>query len=446
MPTPTEHAVPHVVIVGGGFGGLKAARKLRKAAARVTLVDKHNYHLFQPLLYQVATGALSPANIASPLRAIFRRQKNCEVFLAEVTDIDPDSNCLYLADGQLEFDFLILAAGATHSYFGRDEWEKNAPGLKTISDAANIRRRIFLAFEAAERESNPEIRQALMTFVIVGGGPTGVELAGALSEISKHTLKHDFRHINPEEARILIVEAGEHVLAHYPEELCRCAADKIRSLGIEVHSKTKVTEIAVDHVLLQSPAGETTVRARTVLWAAGVQANPLGKKLAAACGVETDRAGRVPVTATLNVAGHENIFVIGDLACCLDGAGKPLPGVAQVAMQQGSFVAQLIAKRLAGKAFDKQFDYRDLGTMATIGRAAAVVEIGKFKSCGFLAWIMWLFVHLTQIVQFQNRLLVFMQWGWSYLTFGRSARLITGDSPVIIVHSADRVAENQPAK
>ncbi len=234
MPTPTEHAVPHVVIVGGGFGGLKAVRKLRKAAARVTLVDKHNYHLFQPLLYQVATGALSPANIASPLRAIFRRQKNCEVFLAEVTDIDPDSNCLYLADGQLEFDFLILAAGATHSYFGRDEWEKNAPGLKTISDAANIRRRIFLAFEAAERESNPEIRQALMTFVIVGGGPTGVELAGALSEISKHTLKHDFRHINPEEARILIVEAGEHVL----RTILRNFADARRTKFVHWESKS----------------------------------------------------------------------------------------------------------------------------------------------------------------------------------------------------------------
>lgn len=311
-------AVPHVVIVGGGFGGIETARRLRNADVRVTLVDRHNYHLFQPLLYQVATGGLSPANIATPLRWIVRKQKNCDVLMAEVTDFDVPGNRLLLADGELNYDVLVLAAGATHSYFGRDEWESVAPGLKTIADAAEIRRRVYVAFENAERETDLEERKALLTFVVVGGGPTGIELAGALSEIAKHTLKHEFRCINPQDARVLVIEAAPRILAHYPEELSKRAAEKVRSLGIEVHTHTKVTEITPDHVRLATADGETIVPTKTVLWGAGVKANPLGKKLAGACGIETDRAGHLPVTDHLNVVGQENIFAIGDIVTCLD--------------------------------------------------------------------------------------------------------------------------------
>ncbi len=428
----------HVVIVGGGFGGLETAKRLRQADVRVTIVDRHNYHLFQPLLYQVATGGLSPANIATPLRAIVRKQANCEVLMAEVTDFDIANRRLVLADGELTYDVLVLAAGATHSYFGHDEWEPLAPGLKTIAEAANIRHRVYVAFEAAERETDAQERQALLTFVIVGGGATGVELAGALSEIAKHTLKYDFRHINPEDARILIVEAAPHVLAHYPEELCNRAAEKIRKLGVEVHTHTKVTEITSEHVCLATADGETIVPTRTVLWGAGVQANPLGKKLAVACGLETDRAGRVPVSSQLNIDGHDDLYVIGDIATCLDAAGRPLPGLAPVAMQQGAYVADAIVARLANKPMARPFVYRDYGTMATIGRAAAVAQIGKRQFCGAFAWFLWLFVHLMMIVQFQNRLLILVQWAWNYLTFNRSNRIILGEQSIIVHHSSDR--------
>ena len=437
---------PHVVIVGGGFGGLETAKRLRKSAVRVTLVDRHNYHLFQPLLYQVATGGLSPANIATPLRSIVRKQANCEVIMAEVIDFDLANNRLILADGELDYDDLVVAAGATHSYFGHDDWEPLAPGLKTIADAANIRRRIYVAFEAAEREADTEQRNALLTFVVVGGGPTGVELAGALSEIAKHTLKRDFRHISPEDSRILIVEAAPHVLAHYPEELSRRAVAKIRDLGIEVLTDTKVTEITPDHVRLATIDGETIVPSKTVLWGAGVQANPLGRKLAAAAGIETDRAGRVPVTKQLNLAGHPNVFVIGDIALCLDADGKPLPGLAPVAIKQGAFVANLISTRISDRTTDKKIDsvfkYRDRGTMATIGRAVAVAEIGERQFCGKFAWLLWLFIHLMMIVQFQNRLLILLQWAWSYLTFNRSNRIILGDQPLIIHPNSSEHTDN----
>jgi NADH dehydrogenase len=434
LSTESDTNVPHVVIVGGGFGGLETAKRLRKSNVRVTLVDRHNYHLFQPLLYQVATGGLSPANIATPLRSILRRQLNCEVMLAEVTEVDVANQLLVFADGELPYDILVLAAGATHSYFGHDDWEQFAPGLKTLADATKIRRRIYLAFEAAERETDPERRKALMTFVVVGGGPTGVELAGALSEISDHTLTHDFRHIKPEDARIMIVEAAPHVLGHYPEELCKRAADQIRSLGIEVHTNTKLIEITGEYVRLAAADGETVIPTNTVLWGAGVRANPLGKQLAASCGVETDRAGRVPVTNQLNAVGHENIYVIGDLAAFFDAAGKLLPGLAAVAVQQGAYVAKSIAARQRGTPLSQPFVYADRGTMATIGRAAAVVEIGKRQFCGLFAWLLWLFVHLMLIVQFQNRVLILFQWAWSYATFNRSARLITGEEHVVIVH------------
>ena len=448
MKTSNLPTRPHVVIIGGGFGGLETAQRLRKANARVTLVDRHNYHLFQPLLYQVATGGLSPANIATPLRSIVRKQANCEVMLAEVVDFDVDDRKVILRDGKIQYDYLVLAAGATHSYFGHDDWAKFAPGLKTITDAAEIRRRIYIAFEAAERESDPAIRKAMLTFVIVGGGPTGVELAGALSEIAKHTLRHDFRHIKPEEARIMIVEAAPHILAHYPEDLCKRAAEKIRGLGIEVHTHTKVTDITADTVHLSGPDGDSVVATETVLWGAGVQANSLGKKLASALQIETDRAGRLPVAGHLRIAGHNHIFAIGDVASCLGSDGKPLPGLAAVAIQQGAYVADQIttevaevAKTLDGQqiqslarsATNEPFHYKDRGTMATIGRAAAVAQIGQRQFCGAFAWLLWLFVHLMLIVQFQNRLLILMQWAWSYVTFNRSNRIITGEQPVVIV-------------
>ncbi|MEZ5940020.1 MAG: NAD(P)/FAD-dependent oxidoreductase [Planctomycetaceae bacterium] len=426
---------PHVVIIGGGFAGLSVAKRLRKAPVRVTLVDRHNYHLFQPLLYQVATGGLSPSNIASPLRYILRRQTNCEVLLAEVVDFDITNRRVVFADGSIAYDYLIVAAGATHSYFGHDEWEPNAPGLKSIAQALDIRRRIFIAFEAAERESDPAIRQALLTFVIVGGGPTGVELAGALAEIAHHTLRYDFRKINPLDARIIIVEAAPHVLAHYPEELCQRAAAKIRALGIEIQTGTKVTEVSTEQVRLASEEGESTISTRTVLWAAGVQANPLGRMLAAQCQVEVDRAGRVPVSPELNVGAHDNVFVIGDMASCLGESGKPLPGLAPVAMQQGNYLADLISARVKGTQEPRPFKYHDPGTMATIGRSAAVAQIGKWQFCGFLAWILWLFVHLMQIVLFQNRLLILNQWLWNYLTFNRSSRMITGDEHVNLIRA-----------
>ncbi len=422
-----------VVIVGGGFGGLETARRLKSAKVRVILIDRHNYHLFQPLLYQVATGGLSPANIATPLRFILRRQANCEVLLGEVVDVDLQRQRVMLADGELTYDDLMVAAGATHSYFGHDDWAANAPGLKTVDDATHMRRRIFLAFEAAEREPDPQIRASLLTFVVVGGGPTGVELAGALSEIARHTLKHDFRHIDPEDARILIVEAAEHLLSHYPESLCRRAEERIRSLGIEVHTRTTVTEIEKDFVRLSTADGESMIATRTVLWAAGVKANGLGRIIASKCGIETDRAGRVPVSAQLTVGSYDNLYVIGDLANCSGAGGKPLPGLAPVAMQQGAYVARAIRARISGKALTEPFRYADRGTMATIGRAAAVAQVGKREFCGLFAWILWLLIHLMQIVQFQNRILILIQWSWNYLTFNRSSRIITGDQPVMLV-------------
>ncbi len=435
-----------VVIIGGGFGGLETARRLSRANVQVTLVDRRNYHLFQPLLYQVATGGLSPANIATPLRAIVRKQANCKVMMADVTGFDVPGKRLILADGEVSYDILVIAAGATHSYFGHDEWALVAPGLKTVSDAADIRRRIYIAFEAAERETDPEVQRALMTFVVVGGGPTGVELAGALSEIARHTLKNDFRVIRPQDARIMIVEAAPHVLGHYPAELCHRAEEKIRSLGIEVHTNTKVSEITSEHVRFVSKNGETVVAARTVLWAAGVKANSLGAKFASATGVTTDRAGRLPVRETLQIQDHDDVFAIGDIATCLDEEGKPLPGLAAVAVQQGGYVAKAITSLSKNRPISKPFRYSDKGTMATIGRAAAVAEIGKQQFCGLFAWLLWLFIHLMLIVQFQNRVLILLQWGWNYVSFNRSNRIILGDQPVVIVRQkADPVLDGVTA-
>lgn len=414
-----------IVIVGGGFGGLETVRHLKRANVQITLIDRRNFHLFQPLLYQVATGGLSPANIAAPLRALVRRQKNCEVLMAEVLDFDLEQKHVILADGQLNYDTLVLAAGASPSYFGHDDWEKSAPALKTVEDATAMRGRIYTAFERAEKETDPENRRALLTFVVVGGGPTGVELAGALAEISRHTLTHDFRHINPADAHIVLVEAAEHVLSHYSAELSQKAAERIRKLNIEVRTKTKLMAIHDGSIELETESGTEHLATQTVMWAAGVKANPLGLKLASAAGVECDRAGRIPVTDRLILEGHPEIFVIGDIAHCSDSDGQLLPGVAPVAIQQGKYVAKSIRARLQQQQTPAAFRYRDRGTMATIGRHAAVAQIGERQFCGTFAWILWLIVHLMQIVQLQNRLLVLIQWAWSYITFNRSARLIT---------------------
>lgn len=418
-----------VVIVGGGFGGLYAATALKKGPVAVTLVDRRNFHLFQPLLYQVATGALSPANIAAPLRSILKRQKNTEVLLGEVVDVDVPGHRVLLRDGEVPFDSLIVAAGAAHSYLGHDAWEPLAPGLKTLEDATEMRRRVLLAFEAAERALSPEGRRSLLTFVIIGGGPTGAELAGALSEIAHHTLRNEFRSIDPSEARILLIEGGDRVLPTYAPPISRDALGALERLHVEVSLNALVTDIAEGQVTIQRKDGSSVIEAKTILWAAGVKASPLGALLARATGAATDRAGRIRVGTDLTLPGHPEIFVAGDLAL-LDGRdGKPLPGVAQVAMQQGKYAARTILGRLAGKPPLPPFRYLDLGSMATIGRGDAVAQIGPMRLKGFIGWLVWLFIHLMYIVQFGNRLLIFLQWAWSYLTWNRSARLITGEPP-----------------
>ncbi len=416
---------PHrVVIIGGGFGGLHAAARLKRAPVQVTLVDRRNFHLFQPLLYQVATGGLSPANIAAPLRGILRRQKNCEVLLAEVVDFDLAAREVITAEGRLAYDSLIVAAGSSHSYFGHDEWEKLAPGLKTIEDATQIRGRVLRAFEEAELEDDADRRRALLTFVVAGGGPTGVELAGALSELARHTLKHDFHIINPADARIILVEGGPRILPPYPEDLSRKAEQVLVSLGVTVRDNSLVSDIQPHQVTVKSGDVEEVIPTETVLWAAGVSASPLARKLAAAVGSETDRPGRVTVGPDLTLPDHPEVFVIGDMAHCPGEDGKPLPGVAPVAIQQGRYAAALIRRRLQGKPA-KPFHYRHMGDLATIGRSSAVANMFGIKLAGYFAWLMWLFIHLMNLVQFQNRVLVFLQWAWSYFTHARTARLIT---------------------
>ena len=419
----------HVVIIGGGFGGLYAAKSLKRAPVRVTLLDRRNFHLFQPLLYQVATGQLSPANIAAPLRAILKRQKNNRVFLAEAIDIDVKNRRVVLSDGEVGYDTLIVAAGVRHHYFGRDEWERLAPGLKTIEDATEIRRRILLAFEAAEREADPDRLRAWLTFVIVGGGPTGVELAGAVGEIARHTLTRDFRAINPADARIVLVEGMDRVLPPYPPTLSAKAEAALNRLGVTVRTGAMVTDIQPDVVTIRSGEQSERIPTRTVLWAAGVQASTLGGILASATGAAVDRVGRVVAEPDLSLAGHPEIFVIGDLAHFSHQTGKPLPGVAPVAMQQGRYVATLIMRRLRGETMPP-FRYRDHGNMATIGRAEAVADLGWVHFSGFPAWLAWLFIHLISLVEFQNRVLVLIQWAWNYVTWNRYARLITGKSPL----------------
>lgn len=411
--------VPQVVIVGAGFGGLEAARGLADAPVRVTVVDRTNHHLFQPLLYQVATAELSPADISAPIRSILRRQRNTQVLMEDVTGVDVDRHRMLMGEKSLPYDYLVLATGAGQSYFGHDDWARFAPGLKTVSDATWIRRKILLAFEEAEMEHDPEKRRALMTFVIVGGGPTGVELAGAVAELANKALIRDFRHIDPGSARIILVEAMDRILPPFPEDLARKAHCELQRLGVRVRTHAPVEDMDERGVVI---AGER-LEARTVIWTGGVKASPAGTWI----GADTDRAGRVPVEKDLTAPGHPDIFVIGDTASAKQD-GKSLPGVAPVAMQQGRFVARVIAARVRGEAPPSVFRYFDKGYLATVGRMYAVGYIGKLQLSGLLAWFVWAGVHIAYLVGFRNRILVMAQWAWLHLTFQRGARLIPADT------------------
>jgi NADH dehydrogenase len=415
--------VHRVVILGGGFGGLYAAKALRTAPVDLTLVDRRNFHLFQPLLYQVATGSLSPGEVASPLRAILREQKNARVLLGDAVDLDAGKRLLILSDGEVPYDTLIVATGAQNFFFGHDEWQKLAPGLKSIEDATTVRHNLLRAFEEAEREQDPAIRRAWLTFVIVGAGPTGVELAGALAEIAHDTLRHDFRSIRPEESRILLLDGSPHVLSSYPVSLSVDAERSLIKLGVRPRTGVRVTAIDAHGVTLATPSGQEHIEARTVLWAAGVIPSSFGKVLAQRAGAPLDKQGHVMVDAQLTVPNHPEIFVIGDLAV-VEQKGKPLPGVAPVAMQQGKYAARTIVNRLNNTTV-KPFHYFNKGSLAVIGRRAGVADFGFVRFHGVIAWLLWLFVHLMYLVQFRNRLIVFIRWGFQYLTFDRGARLIT---------------------
>jgi NADH dehydrogenase len=421
---PDKHKV---VILGGGFAGLYAAQAMKRAALDITLIDRRNYHLFQPLLYQVATGSLSPGEIAAPIRGVLSNQKNVTVLLGEAVDIDPAAKQVLLKDGAtVPYDSLIVATGSQVSYFGHDEWKTWAPGLKTVEDATTIRHKILLAFEAAERTTDPVERFSWLTFVIVGAGPTGVELAGALNEIANHTLKHDFRSIRSQDARILIVDGGKRVLATYPEDLSKRAEQQLCYLGSRVRTGVTVTKVDEDGVTLKTPTGEEHIASHTVIWAAGVSVTEFARTLAKKTAAPTDRAGRIQVAPDLTVPNFPDIYIVGDLALVNDKAGKPIPGVAQVAMQTGSYAARAIARKAQGLPAPPPFSYFNKGDIAVIGRAAAVANVFGIHLSGFIAWLVWLFIHLMYIVEFQSRLLVLIEWGFLYLTFNRGARLITG--------------------
>ncbi|MGC2194304.1 MAG: NAD(P)/FAD-dependent oxidoreductase [Terriglobales bacterium] len=418
MPTPSK-STPRVVIVGAGFGGLNAARSLAGDPVQITIVDRKNHHTFQPLLYQVATAGLSPGEIAAPIRSVFRGDTNVISLLEEVQGFDLARRVVHTTEQELPYDYLIVAAGATHAYFGHDEWEPFAPGLKTIEDALEIRRRVLLTFELAERQAAMGVSNEPLNFVVVGAGPTGVELAGTLAEITRHVLAHEFRNIDPARARIILLEGGPRVLPVYPDDLSRSAEEQLRRLGVEVRTSALVTSVEAGAVCV----GETRIVAPVVLWAAGVAASPLGKQL----GAPVDRAGRVLVNPDLSIPGHPEVFVVGDLASLKDEHGKTLPGVAPVAIQEGKFVAKTIRRDFVGQP-RKNFHYWDKGSLATIGRAAAVAQFGKIHISGFIAWLSWLFIHIFFLIGFRNRVLVFIQWAWSYVTYERGARLITGDT------------------
>jgi NADH dehydrogenase len=426
---------PRVVVIGAGFGGLEASRALAKLPVRITIIDRKNHHTFQPLLYQVATAGISPAEIAAPIRWILRGRKNVEVLLGEVIDFDLQRQVVKLSDLEIPYDYLIVAAGARHSYFGHDEWEPLAPGLKTVEDALEIRRRMLLAFELAERQASAGKPPSDLNFVIVGAGPTGVELAGTLAEIARQVLRDEFVLIDPKRTRIILLEGGPRILPAYAPDLSQSAVRQLEKLGVEVRASAMVTMIAPGAVWV----GEERIPAAVILWAAGVAASPLGKKL----GVPTDRAGRVPVNGDLSIRNHPEVFVVGDLASLKDTEGNLLPGVAPVAMQQGRAVAKTIARDLQN-APREDFHYVDKGSLATIGRAAAVAQIGKIHISGYFAWLAWLFIHVLFLIGFRNRLIVLIQWAWSYVTYERGARLITGDTTLPGWAEAEKENEAPP--
>jgi NADH dehydrogenase len=425
-----------VVVIGGGFGGLRATRDLRRADVEITLVDRRNFHLFQPLLYQVATGSLSPGEIATPLRAVLRRQRNARVMLGRVTDLDVDAKRVrvdpLVPDGGegawIGYDTLVVATGARHAYFGHDDWEQWAPGLKSIEDALAIRRRILSAFEAAEVADDPGLRRAWLTFVVVGAGPTGVELAGQIAEIAHDTLHGDFRSADPRQAEVILVEAADRALPTFAPRLSAHAADALAALGVKLRRDCRVVgvEDGAVHVHGAGEDGPERIPTHTVVWAAGVQASSFARRLAEVSGASTDGQGRIRVADDLTVPGHRDVFAIGDMATVADGDGRPLPGIAPVAIQQGAYVARAVAARVAGRPTVPPFRYKNKGSLATIGRAKAVAQVGPVQVWGLVAWVMWLLVHLLYLVGFQNRVFVMMRWGFSFVTRGRGARLITG--------------------
>lgn len=431
-------SVHRVVIVGGGFGGLYTAKALRRSPVKVTLIDRRNFHLFQPLLYQVATGSLSPADISSPLRGILSDCKNTSVLMDEVIDIDPQQQVVKMQGQEINYDSLIVATGVSHHYFGNDQWKTTAPGLKTIEDALEMRRRIFIAFETAEKEPDPEKRQALLTFVIVGGGPTGVELAGAIAELAFNTLKKDFRSIDTAQAKILLLEGMDRLLPPYPPDLSKKAAESLTNLGVTIRTNTLVTNIENNIVTAKQGDQVEQISASTILWAAGIKASGMGNILAERTGVTLDRVGRVLVEPDFSIPGYSNIFVIGDLANFQYQGEKSLPGVAPVAIQEGQYIAKLITKQLRGDTVPP-FRYKDTGSLAVIGQNRAVADLGFVKLSGFFAWFVWIFAHIYYLIEFDNKLVVMVQWGWSYFTRNRGARLITGENTLgrVEVNSKD---------
>lgn len=429
LPMAQSDNWPHVVIIGGGFAGINAAKALAGKKVRVTVVDRKNHHTFQPLLYQVALAVLSPAEIASPIRNVLRRARNIQVILGEVTGFDLQRRIVRVDEIELGYDFLVVAAGATHAYFGHPEWEKIAPGLKTIEDATEIRRRVLLAFELAEREAIAQGRHPTLSFVVIGAGPTGVELAGAISDISRRYMEHDFRAIDPRQARIILLEGGPRVLPAYPEDLSASAEKQLRDLGVEVRTNAMVTNLEAGCVTI----GVEKIPATVILWGAGVSASPLGRMLGAA----TDRAGRVMVAPDLTVPQHPEVFVVGDLAASKMKNGALVPGVAPAAIQMGKFAARQIRRTLENKPRE-EFHYLDKGTLATIGRSKAVADLGKLHFSGYFAWLSWLFIHLFFLIGFRNRFMVMAEWAWDYITYNHSARLITGKTEESAVDAADK--------
>jgi NADH:ubiquinone reductase (H+-translocating) len=418
-----------ILILGGGFGGLSAAQALKRVDADITLIDRRNFHLFQPLLYQVATGSLSPGQIAAPLRSVLRRQKNTEVLLGEAADIDPVAKKLTLRDGGVfPYDFLIVATGSKTSYYGKDEWREDAPSLKTVEEATAIRHKLLYAFERAERSDSEQEARAWLTFVIVGAGATGLELAGAIAEIARETLRQDFRRIRPEEAQIILLEGGPRVLAGYPEDLSAKAERLVSRLGVEVRKNTFVTDIDEHGLNFKHGEGTGRLDAKTIIWTGGVDTTSFGRRLAERTSAETEKSGKIRVRPDLTISGFPEILVSGDLAYVVGKEGRPVPGVAQPAIQEGRYAAKVILARLKGQPAPPPFHYFDKGDMAVIGRAAAVANIFGIHISGLLAWLTWLFIHLMYIVQFQSRVLVFVQWGFEYLTFNRGARIITGST------------------